>query len=89
MVAFFVVATLAPLVIRNVAIADKLGRIGGFALLITWYYVIGKSQQTYVFGRFGKTYPRRGWTEPLLAAVGVFAGFIAVVAVFALMLGAV
>jgi hypothetical protein len=89
LVAFFVLATLAPVVIKNVAIVDRLGRIGGFALLITWYYSIGKSQQAYVFGRFGKTYPRRGWTVPLLVAVGIFAALIAVVAVFALMLGAV
>lgn len=88
LVAFFVLATLAPLVIRDAAIVDKLGRVGGIALLITWYYAIGKSQQTFVFGRFGKNYPRRGWTVPLLAAVGVLAGLVVVAGTLGLMLGA-
>lgn len=88
LVAFVLVATLAPVVIKNVALVDGLGRIGGFVLLITWYYAIGKSQQTYVFGRFGKTYPRRGWTVPLLVALGLFAGLLVVVAVVAFTLGA-
>jgi hypothetical protein len=89
LIGFFVLAAVAPFLIKNVALVEGLGRFGGFALLITWYYSIGKSQQTYVFGRFGKTYPRRGWTMPLLAGVGIFAAFIAVAAVFAMMLGAV
>lgn len=86
LVAVFTVVVLAPLIIKGVAILDVLGRFGGFAMLITWYYSIGKSQQTYVFGRFGKAYPRRGWGVPLLAALGLFAAFIAVVVVLALIL---
>lgn len=86
--AFILVATLAPVVVRNVAFVDLLGRLGGFVLLVTWYYAIGKSQQTHVFSRFGKTYPRRGWAVPLLAAVGVFAALVVVAVVLAFLLGA-
>jgi hypothetical protein len=65
---------------------DALGRVFGFALLITWYYAMGKSQQAFVLGKFGKTYPRRGWSRPLLAAVGGVIAFFAFVFVVALVI---
>ena len=37
----------------------------------------GTPQQAYVLGRFGKDYPRRGWTKPLLLAVLGIIGFVA------------
>ena len=56
---------------------DGLSRIVGLALLLSWYYSIGKSQVAVVKGRFGKVYPRKGWTKPLLVAVAAFVAFVA------------
>ena len=87
-IVFFVLVTLAPFVMSESRGFDALGRIGGFGLLIGWYYAIGKSQQAYVLGRFGKTYPRRGWAKPLLAAIGVLFAFFAIVFLLAFAVGA-
>jgi hypothetical protein len=40
-----------------------------FGLLVGWYFAGAKAQATYVKERFGDTYPRRGWTQPILAAI--------------------
>ncbi|MDQ6685874.1 MAG: hypothetical protein M3Z16_12205 [Pseudomonadota bacterium] len=58
---------------------DRLSRIFGLVLLLSWYFSSGKEQVAVVKSRFGKTYLRRGWTKPLLIALGVFIGFIAFV----------
>jgi hypothetical protein len=68
-----------PLFLPESKGVDALGRAFGFALLITWYYAIGKSQQAFVLGKFGKAYPRRGWSKPLLAAVGALIALFVVV----------
>jgi hypothetical protein len=36
-----------------------------------------------VKSRYGKQYPRKGWAQPLLIAVGVLIGAVIVVGVFA------
>lgn len=61
---------IVPLFLPDSKGVDAIGRACGFALLVSWYYAIGKSQQAFVLGKFGKTYPRRGWSKPLLAAIG-------------------
>ncbi len=57
----------------------------GFFLLIAWYFLLGRSQNTYVQSRFGNDYPRKPWFKPLAIAflslvfyVGVAAGFEAI-----------
>ena len=86
--AFFIVLMGLSLAAPQSKALDLLGRVGGFALLLGWYYSIGKSQQAYVLARFGKGYPRRGWLLPLAAAVGALIAFIVVVFVIALLTGA-
>jgi hypothetical protein len=49
---------------------DLLMRAVGFGVLVAWYYSAGKEQVMHVKGAFGTTYPRRGWAQPLLLAVG-------------------
>lgn len=53
-------------------IFDGLSRAAGFALLISWYYAIGKTQITYVKAEFGSTYPKKGWLVPILAGIGIW-----------------
>jgi hypothetical protein len=86
-IVFLVVASLAPILIPSAAL-DALGRFGGIAILIAWYYALGKSQQALVAARFGKSYPRRGWLKPILAALGVVLAFFLVVFVIAFIIGA-
>jgi hypothetical protein len=54
-------------------------RLCGFVLLLGWYFVSGKPQLEFVKSRYGKQYPRKGWAQPLLIAVGVMIGIVFVV----------
>lgn len=74
---------IVPLLLPDSKGVDAIGRACGFALLISWYYAIGKSQQAFVLGKFGKAYPRRGWSKPLLLAVGGVIAFFLLVFVVA------
>ncbi|MGA2398383.1 MAG: hypothetical protein ABSG30_10035 [Steroidobacteraceae bacterium] len=58
-------------------------RLSGFVLLISWYYASGKSQVDFVKSRYGKQYPRKGWAQPLLIAMGTIVGFIFLVGAIA------
>ncbi|MEP6875624.1 MAG: hypothetical protein ABI887_14795 [Burkholderiales bacterium] len=66
---------------------DAATRSFGLVLLISWYVSAGRGQATLVKQRFGKDYPRRGWTQPLLWAVGATIAFFALVFVLAFAAG--
>jgi len=51
-------------------------RLCGFGLLLAWYYASGKPQVDFVKARYGKDYPRKGWAQPLIIALGVVIGFV-------------
>jgi hypothetical protein len=80
---FVLLLIIVPLLLPESKGMDAIGRACAFALLITWYYAMGKSQQAFVLGKFGKAYPRRGWSKPLLAAVGGLIALFAIVFVVA------
>jgi uncharacterized membrane protein YfcA len=82
---FLVGVILSSLIVPESRSLAALGRFGGFALLISWYYAIGKSQQTYVEERFGKNYTRRGWTIPIMSAIGIFVGIVVLLTLIALL----
>jgi uncharacterized membrane protein len=73
---FFITVACSSLFMPESKALDNAGTLGGLALLIAWYYAIGKSQQTYVAARFGKQYPRRSWTIPLAIAIGIFIAYV-------------
>jgi hypothetical protein len=75
-IVFLVAMMLSTLFLPESRVMDKAGNLGSLVLLIVWYYAIGKSQQTYVAARFGKTYPRRGWAVPLVVALAIFVAVI-------------
>ena len=81
---FLVGLMLSSLIVPESSGLALIGRFGGLALLISWYYAIGKSQQTYVEERFGKCYMRRGWTMPIISAIGIFVGVVVVLSLIAL-----
>jgi hypothetical protein len=70
-VGLFVVGAFLP---RNNAI-PALIRLSGFVLLLSWYFASGKPQLEFVKSRYGQQYPRKGWAQPLLIALGAIFGF--------------
>jgi len=73
---FLVVIAIAGGIWADSKALDGLSRIAGLILLVAWYYASGKRQQAFVLARFGKSYPRRGWSKPLLFALLGIVGFI-------------
>ena len=72
----------------NTKAADGITRFVTFAILITWYYALGKSQNAYVVARFGASYKRKGWGKPLGLAIGGLVAFIALMGVLGFIYGA-
>ena len=70
-IVFFVANIFSSPFLPESGIMGSAGSLGILLLLIVWYYAIGKSQQTYVAARFGKTYACRGWAIPLVVAFGI------------------
>lgn len=64
---------------------DRVQRSVGTGLLFAWYFTAARAQQKLVKERFGKDYPRKGWTRPigaaLLALLGLFLVCLVVVVV--------
>lgn len=85
--AFFFALTLFSGLMPESKVIDRLGSILTLVLLVVWYYADGKSQQVYVLGKFGKTYPKKGWGKPLLIGVAGVIGFVLIMAMFGFVLG--
>jgi hypothetical protein len=66
-------AAVSALLPHNRAIPAIL-RLTGFVLLLGWYFVSGKPQLEFVKSRYGKQYPRKGWGQPILIAIGMLLG---------------
>ena len=75
-IAFFVTIMTSDLFIPPSKTIDTLSSLSALALLIVWSCTISRSQHKYVAERFGKKYPRRGWTIPLLSAIGIDIAYI-------------
>jgi hypothetical protein len=56
-------------------------RIGALVLLLSWYFASGREQAKYVEARYGKVYPRRGWSKPLFFALLFSLAYVVAVAV--------
>ena len=60
-------------------IPDGIFTVAGLALLLGWYFSLGKKQARYVKDTWQKRYQRKPWAKPLFVAfccvVGMFAGF--------------
>ena len=63
------------------------GRSFGFVILIVWYFASGRAQTKFIKDRFGKDYPRRGWGKPLLIAIGIIFGVVAVAMIIGAIIG--
>ena len=61
------------------AIPDGIFRIAGLALLLGWYFSLGRKQIKFVKATWQDRYQRKPWKKPLLVAfsclIGVFAAF--------------
>ena len=83
-VAFFGILAVAAALLPESKVVDLGARAGAFGLLIAWYTQSARPQARYIAGRFGTSYPKKGWGKPLLYALLCFAGYLAVVFVVAL-----
>jgi len=61
-------------------------RLATFLFLIVWYFVAAKPQVAYIKSSFGVDYPRKGWGQPILTAIGLIVASMVVVA-FLIFLG--
>lgn len=78
---------LAVTLIPGMGWLDNFASTLELVLLIAWYVGVARSQERYVKGRFGKSYPRRGWGKPLLIAFSLLFAYgfaVGIVAVLAL-----
>jgi len=82
-VAFLLVVAVLP----DSRAVDVVSRVGGLALLVAWYAGLGREQTRLVAQRYGGSYPRRGWTRPLLCALCIMIAWIAVLIGLAVALG--
>jgi hypothetical protein len=56
------------------AIPDKLFRLAALALLLGWYFSLGKKQVLHVKETWPDGYVRKPWKKPLLIALGRLIG---------------
>ena len=82
--AVLVLVLIASILLPDSKALDGVTRIVALGMLFGWYFSIGRQQASYVQARFGKSYPRRGWTKPLLLALLAFVAFMVVAVVIAL-----
>ncbi len=88
-IAFFALLFALAMVLPDTKGVDAAFRGAGIGLLVAWYMVSAKLQVAHVAGRFGTSYPRRGWGRPLVYAVVGFVAFLAAVFIVALVIGLV
>lgn len=87
--AILVAMVLLSVLVLDDRVGDLVGRVGGLALLLSWYYSSARAQASLVLGRYGKAYPRRAWGRPLLLALAGWVGFIVAIMVLAVVVAAV
>ncbi len=59
------------IIITALMIIRETGGIGGLITLLPWYFLSARSQSKYVKEKFGDSYAKKGWGEPISIAVGV------------------
>ena len=50
----------------------------GFFYIIVWYFAWQRPQAQFIRERWGKDYPRKGWSVALLAALGIYIAVVVV-----------
>jgi len=59
----------------------------GFLYIIVWYFAWQRPQAQFIRERWGKDYPRKGWSIPLLVALGVYIAVVVVLTMVIIALG--
>jgi hypothetical protein len=78
---------LASLVIALFFDNDAIMRAVGLGLLLSWYFSAAKSQVKYIKDQCGKNYIHRGWSKPLLIAIGCLVGYFVLAVVVGVIAG--
>ena len=87
--AVFVVLGIVSALVDNEKAMDVVSRAVAIGLLVSWYASAARHQTAYVAARFGKAYPHRGWTQPLLLALLALVGFIVAMVLVGVVIGVV
>jgi hypothetical protein len=74
----FLAVNLGTLLLPDSRGIDAAIRIGGLALLLGWYFSLGKSQVIYVTDALGNDYAKKGWAVPLLAGFGAVCTYLGI-----------
>jgi len=82
LIALPLLVVLAP----GMRVLQSLSSLLGIVLLISWYASSGRPQVRYVKERFGNSYPRRGWSAPLLIALAASFGYFIIVGILGALL---
>jgi hypothetical protein len=86
--AVFLVMTIIAAALPESRAVNMASQGVGIGMLVAWYFSSAREQMQYVLGRYGKTYPRRGWVVALLLGLaGTMAYFVLVFVAVALVFG--
>jgi GYF domain 2 len=79
--ALFWAAACIALAVISMFLPENKAAAGLYALMIPWYILVARPQMKYVKERFGSTYPKKSWKQPLGIAIAglVFYGVLAAV----------
>jgi len=79
LVAAMVVLSIVSIWLPESKLLSAFGRGAGIGMLVAWYVGSGKPQVAYVLGRYGKTYPRRGWLSAVLLGIAAMVALLAAI----------
>ena len=67
--------------------ADSVSQVIGFAFLLAWYFASGHAQAKLVKEKFGHSFPRKPWKQPLLMGLAGFGVYIALMVAIGVVIG--
>jgi len=85
-IAIFLALTIVAAMLPASPAMGAASRSVGIGLLVAWYLTSAREQMQYVLGRYGKTYPRRGWGMALLLGLAGLVAFVVVAFVLGMVL---
>ena len=80
-IGFYILMLAAAFLVPDEVASDAVYRGVGIGFFVAWYMSNGKDQKDVVEYRYGKDFPKRGWTKPILISIGVYLALVAIAVV--------